>query len=147
MFLKLGIDVDKPHDAKIIPSTAPSPEHGAQFASLLPTYALDRNTYLTNSPEQVWQRLHAETTLSDLSDSDLWDVAAWIWQHQTTSQAKVVSQKLYAANCAACHGETGKGDGVMVQGLPRWDPGMSMTGETAHQPTGEGLVSPPDFFE
>ncbi len=147
LFLKQGIDIDKPQDAKIIPSAAPSPEHGAKVASLLPAYALDRNTFLTSSPEQLWQRLRAESTLSRLSDSDLWDGVAWLWQRQTTPKAQAESQKLYAAKCAACHGETGKGDGVMVQGLPCWDPGMSMTGETAHQPTGEGLVSPPDFTD
>lgn len=147
LFLKLGIDVDKPQDASIVPSTRPSPEHGAQFSSLLPAYALDRNTYLINSPEQVWRRLRAKAALSTLSDSDLWDAVAWIWQRQTTPLAQKESQKLYAANCAACHGEAGKGDGVVVQGLPRWDPGMPMSGGTTHQVSGEGRVSPPDFTD
>ena len=127
LYLKLGIDMDHPQAAEVLPATSPSPEHGAQFASQLPAYAFERNTYLTHSPAELWQRLRAETAFSSLSDSDLWDAVAWIWQQQTTPQALAEGQKLYAANCAACHGETGQGDGVMVQGRPRWDPGKPMT--------------------
>ena len=35
----------------------------------------------------------------------------------------------------------------MVRGLPVWDPGSHTTGEMNDQPTGEGLVSPPDFTD
>lgn len=35
----------------------------------------------------------------------------------------------------------------MVRGLPVWDPSSHASGETVHQPTGEGLVSPPNFTD
>ncbi len=147
LFLTLGIDVDAFHTAAITPSASPAPERGAQFASLLPAYAQTRETYLTHSPEAMWQRLRSEPSLASLNDGDLWDIVAWLWQRQTTSQGQAEAQRLYATNCAACHGETGTGDGVMVQGLPRWTPSMPMGGETTHTVMSEGLVAPPDFTD
>ena len=147
LFLKLGIDVDAPHPAEVAPVTTVSPERGALFASRLPAYALEKETYLANSPAKVWLKLRAEPTLSFLSDDDLWDAVAWIWQQQGSPEALADGRELYATNCAACHGESGKGDGVMVRGLPVWDPSSHASGETVHQPTGEGLVSPPNFTD
>lgn len=147
LFLKLGIDVDAPMPAENVPVETAIPGQGAQFADLLPDYALDRETYLTSSPAELWQQLRDEAALSGLSDQDMWNVVAWIWEQQTTSQALAVGQELYAANCAACHGETGKGDGVMVEGLPVWNPSIHAEAESDHQSMGEGLFSPPDFTD
>lgn len=147
VFLKLGIDVDAPHPAEVVPVAAVSPERGSLFASRLPAYALEKDTYLTNSPAKVWLKLRAETDLSSLSDDDLWDAVAWIWQQQTNPEALADGRELFATNCAACHGESGKGDGVMVRGLPVWDPSVHNSGQTGHLMTGEGLFSPPDFTD
>ena len=123
-----------------------SPERGAQFSRdcSLP-YAIDRDTYLTTSPAKLWLRLRAEPTLSNLSDDDLWDAVAWIWQQQTTPEAMATGQKLYAANCAACHGETGKGDGVMVRGLPVWRPGSHPSGDMTNSTNRRGIIQPARF--
>ncbi len=147
LYLKLGIDIDSPPAAEALPAKTASAERGARFAGSLPAYAVDQDMYLSTSPAKLWLRLRAEATLSGLSDDKLWDVVAWAWQQQTTPDAMAAGQKLFAANCAACHGETGKGDGVMVRGLPVWNPGSHTTGDMASQPAGEGLVSPPDFTE
>lgn len=147
LFLKLGIDVDQPQNAEVTPVIPASAERGAQFADDLPAYALEKDTYLASSPAVLWMRLRAEPTLASLSDDDLWDAVAWIWQRQTTPEALQNGRELYTTNCAACHGESGKGDGVMVRGLPVWDPSVHTSGEKDHQPTGEGLVSPPDFSD
>jgi mono/diheme cytochrome c family protein/plastocyanin len=147
LFLKLGIDIDSPQKAETIPSETASAQRGARFAGLLLAYAMDRHTYLSTSPSKLWLRLRAESGLTNLSDSDLWDAVIWVWQQNTTPGAIATGQSLYAANCAACHGETGKGDGVMVRGLPLWEPGSHTSGDMTSQPTGEGLFSPPDFTD
>lgn len=147
LFLKLGIDVDQPHYAEETPANPASAERGAKFAHKLPAFALEKDMYLANSPAVVWMKLRSETALTSLSDDDLWDAVAWIWQQNTTPEALQSGQELYAANCAACHGESGQGDGVMVRGLPVWNPGVHASEEMNHQPSGEGLFSPPDFTD
>jgi mono/diheme cytochrome c family protein len=147
LFVTLEIDIDSPPIAETIPSEQASAERGANYASLLPTYAIDRDTYLSNSPAFLWMRLRAEPVLSNLSDQDIWDSVAWIWQNQTTPEKLENGQRLYAENCAACHGETGKGDGVMVREYPVWDPGNQIINKTPIPLTGEGFVRPRDFSD
>ncbi|PKO16629.1 MAG: hypothetical protein CVU39_07340 [Chloroflexi bacterium HGW-Chloroflexi-10] len=147
LFLQLGIDLDSPHNTETIPTETASAERGARFASLLPAYAVDRDTYLSTSPSRFWSRLREEPALSHLSDQNLWDTIAWIWQQQTSPENLAAGQNLYAANCAACHGETGKGDGVIVRDLPLWDPGNHNSETKPHQVTGEGFVRPSDFSD
>jgi mono/diheme cytochrome c family protein/plastocyanin len=151
LYLKLGIDVDALHSAEVIPSTSPSADHGAQYAARLPAYATERFTYLTTSPARLWERLRADPTLAKLSDSDVWDAVAWIWQSQTTPQKMADGQALFKENCSACHAETGKGDGVMMRGLPDRNTLSSGTdnqnsaSQTEMSGMGPGPTRPPDF--
>ena len=48
---------------------------------------------------------------STLSNSDVWDLVAYLWESNTTTQVLTTGKQLYAANCAACHGASGAGDG------------------------------------
>ncbi len=147
LYLKLGIDIDAPQPAQTVPAQTASAARGSQFADLLPAYALDRETYLASSPAQVWLRLRAEPALSKRSDDELWDAVAWIWQQQAPPQAASTGQALYTTNCAACHGETGKGNGVMVRGLHTRKPGSSVAAGMGSPTMGAGRFSPPDFTD
>ncbi len=50
-----------------------------------------------------------------LTESQRWDVVAYIWQSNATPESLANGKRLYAQNCAACHGENGAGDGVLAE--------------------------------
>ncbi len=45
------------------------------------------------------------------SDQDKWDGVAYLWSLGTTPDRVDFGRRLFARNCAACHGERGAGDG------------------------------------
>ena len=139
LFVQLGIDLDAPRPAGPLPPGGASAERGAQWAVLLPAYALARETYLSSSPADLWQRLRAEPGLRDRSDSELWDTVAYVWQANTTPAAVDRGRELFAANCAACHGESGQGDGVMLPLLGKLEQDMPDHGMPEREP--------PDFTD
>jgi len=112
MYVTLNLDIDSPHDTLAIPGQTPSAIRG---------YALDANSpilpsseyYRSHSPYQVFNEL----SKTSLTDGQRWDVVAYLWQSNTTKESLVNGQKLYAQNCAACHGENGAGDGVFADDL------------------------------
>jgi mono/diheme cytochrome c family protein len=55
-------------------------------------------------------RRHREVT-RDWPDQERWDVVAYLWSLGTTPALIEEGQRLFARNCAACHGEQGAGDG------------------------------------
>jgi len=108
LFVTLGLDIDAPHPAAVVPDQTPLAAQG----TAVPVRFLDRDLYLTQSPAAVWQMLRAEPELDDFGDDPLWDMVAFIWQSQATDEQRQLGATLYAQNCAACHGETGAVDGV-----------------------------------
>lgn len=48
---------------------------------------------------------------SGWSDQETWDVVAYLWSLGTTAERLETGRRLFARNCAACHGERGAGDG------------------------------------
>lgn len=114
LYVSLGLDIDAPHSALVIPAERPSPLRGAAFASLLPSTYLTTDYYRSHSPAQVFLDLRADPASTSLNDSILWDLVAYIWQSNATPEGLAEGQRLYAQNCAACHGETGGGDGLFA---------------------------------
>jgi mono/diheme cytochrome c family protein/plastocyanin len=116
MYVALGLDIDAPHPAVVIPEHRPSAVRGAVLGvTLLPAYlALD---YVrARSPAETWLSLRTQMP-SQSTDAEGWDLVAFVWQSNTTRKALAEGQALYAANCAACHGETGAGNGVAAAAL------------------------------
>jgi mono/diheme cytochrome c family protein len=110
----LGIDIDAPHEAPVVPERRPSAARGQQLAARLDISKLSSpEFYRANSPDQIFEWLDS----MDLTDAENWDVVAYIWQLNTTADALANGQELYAENCAACHGESGGGDGVFAEDL------------------------------
>jgi mono/diheme cytochrome c family protein/plastocyanin len=141
LYLSLGLDLDAPHPAAAIPKITPSAARGADLSIPLPGSYQDLDYYRTHSPAEIWQDLRAESGLKSLDDSQVWDLVAYIWSSNTTTQALQEGQALYATNCSACHGETGTGDGVMAEKLTSLDGSLA---NEEHE-TGHRTVQPADF--
>jgi mono/diheme cytochrome c family protein len=116
LYVTLDIDIDAPHESPTVPSSQPSAVRGQQIATTLEiSKFINPDAYRANSPYQIFQALDS----TKLSDSEKWDVIAYIWQSNTTSEGLVDGKELYAQNCAACHGENGAGDGVFADDLAK----------------------------
>jgi mono/diheme cytochrome c family protein len=48
-----------------------------------------------------------------------WDVVAYLWSLGTSPERLALGQRLYGRNCAACHGEGGRGDGLGGRHQPK----------------------------
>jgi mono/diheme cytochrome c family protein/plastocyanin len=112
LYMTLNLDIDAPHPAPVMPVEKPSALRGAAFTALLPASYLAADYYRSHSPAQFYLDLRADPALSSLGDLDVWNLIAYIWQTNTTPEGLAEGQRLYAQNCAACHGETGGGNGV-----------------------------------
>ncbi len=77
-------------------------------------------------PDAIWTRTPAQlfhTTKfgrlqnlmppwqNELSDAEIWQAVAYAWSLHTSEAETSAGAELYAANCAACHGPEGAGDG------------------------------------
>jgi len=109
------LDLDAPHPAAVAPAFRPDPEHGRHLWAALPLQYLNPAMRRTTPPADLWVRLRADSALHHRSDRDLWDLVAALWT--APARARWEGEDLYAANCAACHGESGDGRGVMAPAL------------------------------
>ncbi len=112
LYVSLGLNIDAPHDAPTIPSQRPSAIRGQSFSTELPITQF-ADYYRTHSPYQVFEDL----STTSLTESQRWDAVAFLWQSNTTPESLTNGRRLYAQNCAACHGESGAGDGVFADDL------------------------------
>jgi mono/diheme cytochrome c family protein/plastocyanin len=119
LYVRLGLEIDAPHPAEPAPEERPSAGRGALVAAAVPAGTLDGFDLRAHSPAQVLTRLRLSPGAASIGDQELWDLVAYMWRDATPDSSLQNGQSLYAANCAACHGETGAGDGVMGASLPK----------------------------
>ena len=114
LYVSLNLDIDAPHDAPTIPAEKPLAIYGEQLATeLLFTNYQSPEYYRSHSPYQAFNDLSA----TSLTESQRWEVVAYLWQSNTTKESLTNGKQLYAQNCAACHGENGAGNGVFADEL------------------------------
>ena len=121
LYVSLNLNLDAPHDSPVTPDQKPSAIRGQQFSTELPitnyreASLWDRSVdyYRSHSPYQAFNDLSNTT----LTESQRWDVVAYLWQSNTMPESLANGKQLYAQNCAACHGENGAGDGVFADDL------------------------------
>jgi mono/diheme cytochrome c family protein/plastocyanin len=115
-----GVDIDDnvhqgEHSLPTIPlDRSPSAERGKKTVSTVnvPAELQDAGWRRAHSPAQALDRLAAANP--DTSRADLADVIAYVWNPELSPEQFAAAQSLYNKNCAACHGETGAGDGPVA---------------------------------
>jgi mono/diheme cytochrome c family protein/plastocyanin len=119
LYLQLGIDLDTPHeDHNLELDGQLSAQSGAALGLPLPSAFLTPDYYMSHSPHQAWNDLHGVPITTGLSDSQVWDLVALVWQQNTEPAKLAEGAALYQRDCAACHGVAGAGDGVYgVEGV------------------------------
>jgi cytochrome c oxidase subunit 2 len=140
LYVTLGLDIDADHKASITPTEMPSAWRGALLNRSVPDEFNSREYYLSHSPVDLWLAIRAEPAFKDLSGQAVWDWVAWVWQSNTTPEQVQAGRELFAANCAACHGEGGAGNGVFADQLAA---GSENT--ASDQSTGEHTQRPANF--
>jgi mono/diheme cytochrome c family protein len=129
LYERLGIDLDAMrHDATLTPVARPSASRGAALGSRLPDDASSIfNLQSSITPADAFRQLRASDATAGLSDDQVWDAVAWAWLKDMPAERLARAEYLYARDCAACHGETGRGDGIAGKDLPgmaKMDPAM-----------------------
>jgi mono/diheme cytochrome c family protein len=114
LYEMLGLDLDAPHPAVTLPDQRPSAVRGAALGVTIPARFLTVDYHRSHSPAAKWSALRHDPAATDLSDQEVWDLVAHLWALEATPQILKEGTRLYRANCAACHGENGAGDGVMA---------------------------------
>jgi len=135
-YVALGIDLDAPHPAAVLSSRRPSVERGAALGVGIPARYRSREATLGLGPSDLWQALRDEPATRGLADSQVWDLAAWAMRSVVPDESLVEGERLFAENCAACHGRDGAGEAAAQR-------------EPAHA-AGEGethAVEPVDFTD
>ncbi len=112
LFQQLKIDIDAMHPAPNMPARRPSAARGALLA-----LAVNADLRVL-APGDVFGKMRADAAFRSYGDAELWDAIAFAYRRAAGDAALVRGQALYARDCAACHGETGKGDGPAGRNLP-----------------------------
>ena len=136
LYQQLHLDLDAMHPARQVPSQAPSAVGGAGLNVPLPGYLQDRGYLRNHSPGDLFTQMRGDAQFMALSDSQLWDLVAFAFESASGADAIQRGQQLYARDCAACHGETGKGNGAA---------GVNLPGQAAMHP--EMKRGPADFTD
>jgi mono/diheme cytochrome c family protein len=138
LYVDLNLNIDAPHPASATPQAKPSATAGEAFLGKVPSSFRTTEYLRSHSPAETWLALREEPFTQTLSDQQVWDLVAALWQAGTNPEKLEQGKALYAQNCAACHGENGAGDGVFANQVE--DTPDSMAG-------GHELKPPTDFTD
>lgn len=118
LYQQLHLDLDAMHPAQNVPNQTPSAAAGAGLDVKLAEYLQDLDYMRLHSPSDIFVRMRGEAQFESLGDSQIWDLVALAVERSSGADAIMRGQQLYRRDCAACHGETGKGNGPAGMNLP-----------------------------
>ena len=113
-----GVNIDDPPSGQALALTKQlSSQRGEQLAAQfnVPAEVQAAIWRRSHPPIQAMTLLRTQNPAAD--ESDLADMVAYLWTKDATSAELATAADLYSKNCAACHGETGHGDGFMAAQL------------------------------
>ncbi len=113
-YLIYDIDLDAARAAPRWAGLKPSAGRGGRLGVKPSVDWLESEVPDLTTPQSAWDRLRADPALADLDDDQIWDLLASLWTARLDVGAVARGMEIYAAVCAACHGERGEGDGVMA---------------------------------
>ncbi len=118
LFQQLKVDIDAPHVAPQVPAQRPSAARALVLDLLLPSDFTERDNWRTHSPSDELAALRLNPAFAAYGDQELWDALALAYERTVGDEAIARGQALFARDCAACHGQTGKGNGPAGRNLP-----------------------------
>ncbi|MHB1131048.1 MAG: c-type cytochrome [Chloroflexota bacterium] len=117
-YVRQGIDLDALRSPAPTPAGRPSAVRGSGIVAAQALPEGDRSWLDSHSPAEVFAKLRSVPWLNQLSDAEIWDLVAAAWGNKATTAVLARGEQLYQRDCAACHGESGKGDGPAGRSLP-----------------------------
>jgi cytochrome c oxidase subunit 2 len=105
------------------------------FLALRADGPASRSAHLHGAGDPGKATAHAPYT-AGWNDQQTWDVVAHLWALGTSPERLEAGQRVFARNCAACHGERGAGDGPGGKHQPKapanfTDPQRMLSGSSA----------------
>jgi mono/diheme cytochrome c family protein/plastocyanin len=136
LYVRLGLSLDDENEsgqAILELAYRSSAMRGAAFADRIDPSYLTWDYNASHSPLEAFEELRGT---SSLSDEQVWDMVAYIWEQNSSASELAAGKMLYQTYCAACHGITGAGDGQFAAEMAALE----------EQNTGEmGIEAPTDF--
>ncbi|HQF70438.1 MAG TPA: c-type cytochrome, partial [Promineifilum sp.] len=86
----------------------PMPFDAAYIQQAMPSVMFDQ---ITNGEAAVGMPPFGPASSNPIDDAGRWNLVAAVYSLATSPENVAAGQEVYAANCAACHGDAGQGDG------------------------------------
>lgn len=114
-YLSYEIDIDNREILDELRGVRPSAEHGSALGVEISKPWLDAVDPDLTTPLYAYERMQSDPATQDLTDEERWDLLAALWVEAIDETSLDSAKQIYDSNCAACHGASGMGDGVMAR--------------------------------
>ncbi len=146
------VDIDAHREAPVVPTEIPSIAAGQalveQYRPDLPAELFQTDWLRQHSPVEAYLLLQQK--VPQLTETHRWDLIAYLWTAPLTGDDRAWASREYVKNCAACHGETGRGDGpaaAAINAQLQSSPMVSMTHQVASfAPSPQTMAATMDIY-